>query len=85
VPLLLLGCSCSVSAQNQGKRAKVHFVLIFSQTRIKTNAKEAKRNANKNLKLTSEGSKNKQKCKRGQEVKKNTKNAKEEIGIGLMK
>jgi hypothetical protein len=30
LPLLLLGCSCSVSAQNQGKRAKVHFVLIFS-------------------------------------------------------
>jgi hypothetical protein len=30
VPLLLLGCSSSVSAQNQGKRAKVHFVLIFS-------------------------------------------------------
>jgi hypothetical protein len=32
-----------------------HFVLIFSQTRIKTNATEAKRSSNKN----------KNKCKRG--------------------
>jgi hypothetical protein len=51
--LLLLGCSSSVSAQNQGKRAKVHFVLIFSLC-LEAQAKRSQRI---------------KKCNRGQEVK----------------
>src|ERR1700679_3129864 len=63
VPLLLLGCSCSVSAQNQGKRAKVHFVLIFSlcleaqakrSNKNTQNATEAKRSSNKNTQNATE-------------------------------